>query len=168
MLNPSVCFRYAAWSLTVLFLGIVPLGAAGGAPVLIEGDVPIERGFARQTVVRGLSHPWAVVWLPGGDLLVTERPGRLRRVAVAEAGGGHLDPRSSSYRYETEASLGFGERRRILNPDPHTAKVRTGTRRHPARPATGRSGRRAPDPRRSGNHQAMCNLFTKRSRRRYL
>src|SRR5690554_6918604 len=29
-------------------------------------------------VARGLEHPWAVEPLPGGDLLVTERPGRMR------------------------------------------------------------------------------------------
>jgi glucose/arabinose dehydrogenase len=31
-------------------------------------------------VVRGLSHPWSLAWLPNGDMLVTERPGRLRIV----------------------------------------------------------------------------------------
>jgi glucose/arabinose dehydrogenase len=31
-------------------------------------------------VVGGLEHPWAVTWLPNGDLLITERPGRLRLV----------------------------------------------------------------------------------------
>ena len=30
------------------------------------------------TVADGLEHPWSMAWLPGGDLLVTERPGRLR------------------------------------------------------------------------------------------
>jgi aldose sugar dehydrogenase len=32
------------------------------------------------TVVEGLEHPWAMAFLPGGDMLVTERPGRLRIV----------------------------------------------------------------------------------------
>jgi glucose/arabinose dehydrogenase len=32
-------------------------------------------------VARGLAHPWAVEPLPGGDLLVTERPGRMRVVS---------------------------------------------------------------------------------------
>ncbi len=32
------------------------------------------------TVVDDLSNPWAVAWLPNGDMLVTERPGRLRIV----------------------------------------------------------------------------------------
>ncbi len=31
-------------------------------------------------VVGGLEHPWAVAWLPGDELLITERPGRLRLV----------------------------------------------------------------------------------------
>ncbi|TVQ09982.1 MAG: PQQ-dependent sugar dehydrogenase [Leptolyngbya sp. DLM2.Bin27] len=39
------------------------------------------------TVVDGLEHPWGMTWLPNGDVLVTERPGRLRRVS-----NGELDP----------------------------------------------------------------------------
>lgn len=34
-----------------------------------------------ETVVDGLSYPWAMAFLPDGDMLVTERPGRLRRVS---------------------------------------------------------------------------------------
>jgi glucose/arabinose dehydrogenase len=36
--------------------------------------------FRVVTVVDGLEVPWAMAWLPNGDLLVTERPGRLRIV----------------------------------------------------------------------------------------
>lgn len=32
------------------------------------------------TVVDGLEHPWGMAFLPGGDMLVTERPGRLRLI----------------------------------------------------------------------------------------
>jgi aldose sugar dehydrogenase len=32
------------------------------------------------TVAEGLVHPWSIAFLPGGDMLVTERPGRLRVV----------------------------------------------------------------------------------------
>lgn len=32
------------------------------------------------TVAEGLEIPWSMTWLPGGDMLVTERPGRLRIV----------------------------------------------------------------------------------------
>jgi len=33
-------------------------------------------------VAGGLEHPWAVAFLPGGDYLVTERPGRLIRIGA--------------------------------------------------------------------------------------
>jgi glucose/arabinose dehydrogenase len=32
------------------------------------------------SVVSGLEHPWGLAFLPDGDMLVTERPGRLRRI----------------------------------------------------------------------------------------
>jgi glucose/arabinose dehydrogenase len=49
-------------------------------PVIIQDEVPSEGGFRRVTLLQGLVHPWAMAWLPNGDLLITERPGRLRRV----------------------------------------------------------------------------------------
>ncbi|MEQ8952885.1 MAG: PQQ-dependent sugar dehydrogenase, partial [Gammaproteobacteria bacterium] len=33
-----------------------------------------------ETVADGLVHPWSMAWLPNGDMLVTEKPGRLRIV----------------------------------------------------------------------------------------
>jgi len=38
-------------------------------------------------VTKGLSHPWSMAWLPNGDLLITEREGRLRVLR-----NGMLDP----------------------------------------------------------------------------
>lgn len=38
--------------------------------------------FAVTEVVTGLVHPWALAFLPEGGMLVTERPGRLRRIAA--------------------------------------------------------------------------------------
>lgn len=35
-------------------------------------------------VVEGLVHPWSMAWLPNGDMLVTEKPGRLRIVRDGE------------------------------------------------------------------------------------
>lgn len=37
-------------------------------------------GYRIDTVVTGLVNPWSMAWLPNGDMLVTERPGRLRIV----------------------------------------------------------------------------------------
>ena len=31
-------------------------------------------------IVQGLDSPWSMAFLPGGDILVTERPGRLRLI----------------------------------------------------------------------------------------
>lgn len=39
-----------------------------------------QHGYRVVTVVEGLVHPWSMAWLPSGDMLVTERPGRLRIV----------------------------------------------------------------------------------------
>ncbi len=47
------------------------------------GTVPVRA----ETVVSGLEVPWGVVFLPGGDLIISERPGRLRLVR-----GGKLVP----------------------------------------------------------------------------
>ncbi|HEX5657467.1 MAG TPA: PQQ-dependent sugar dehydrogenase [Polyangiales bacterium] len=46
-----------------------------------QGDGPA--GTLRldvEVVVQGLEIPWGLAWLPNGDLLVTERPGRLRMI----------------------------------------------------------------------------------------
>ena len=36
--------------------------------------------FQAVTLVDSLEHPWGLAWLPNGDILITERPGRLRLV----------------------------------------------------------------------------------------
>ena len=51
-------------------------------------DSELER-FRVNTLVRGLDHPWGLAFLPGGDMLITERPGRLLRI-----NGDSLQPRS--------------------------------------------------------------------------
>ncbi len=45
-------------------------------------DVVSEAAVLRlRTLTAGLEHPWALAFLPDGAMLVSERPGRLRRVA---------------------------------------------------------------------------------------
>ena len=68
-------------------------GGGGGRPQtqpLGDGpwDFTTEQGRIHVTVVtKGLERPWGMALLPNGDMLVTERPGRLRIVR-----GGALDP----------------------------------------------------------------------------
>ncbi len=38
----------------------------------------VHHDFRVVTVAEGLVHPWSIAFLPGGDMLVTEQPGRLR------------------------------------------------------------------------------------------
>lgn len=57
-----------------------PLPAVPPGTVLSARNVPIEPGARRETVVEGLEHPWGLAFLPDGNALVTERPGRLRVV----------------------------------------------------------------------------------------
>jgi glucose/arabinose dehydrogenase len=67
-----------------------PPGRLFVTPPLGDGpwDIETEKARLHVTVVtKGLDHPWGMVFLPNGDMLVTERPGRLRVIR-----GGALDP----------------------------------------------------------------------------
>lgn len=75
----------------VVFVVLFPSAGVLAGPYVMDGDVPIERGITRELVVRGFERPWGVAWLPSGDMLVTERPGRLRIVKVQADGTGILE-----------------------------------------------------------------------------
>ncbi|SDR81334.1 PQQ-dependent sugar dehydrogenase [Pseudomonas oryzae] len=61
-----------------VLLGALLLGTAVAAP-LSSAHGPLEL----REVVGGLEHPWSLAFLPDGQgMLVTERPGRLRRVTA--------------------------------------------------------------------------------------
>jgi aldose sugar dehydrogenase len=82
----------------LLFLVVMSASARGqqpaiGLPVPPLGAGPFVFDTAEQpkirvrVVTRGLSHPWAIAFMPDGAMLVTERPGRLRVIR-----DGVLDP----------------------------------------------------------------------------
>jgi len=90
-------FRFSARGVLPVVFGLTALAAAQqpppvGVPVPPLGAGPwgfdtAEQKIRVSVVTRGLSHPWAIAFLPDGSMLVTERPGRLRRVR-----DGLLDP----------------------------------------------------------------------------
>jgi glucose/arabinose dehydrogenase len=63
----------------------LPVPPLGAGPWLVDSA---EHPKVRVSVVtKGLSHPWAIAFLPNNDMLITERAGRLRLVR-----NGVLDP----------------------------------------------------------------------------
>ena len=54
-----------------------------------EGEVQVtaRHNFRVVTVAEDLEYPWSMAWLPSGDMIITERPGRLRIIR-----DGELDP----------------------------------------------------------------------------
>ncbi|MEM1185415.1 MAG: PQQ-dependent sugar dehydrogenase [Planctomycetota bacterium] len=56
-------------------------------PVEQSGKAKEADGYAFEPLVTGLERPWSVAWLPGGDMLITERKGTLRVVRDGELVG---------------------------------------------------------------------------------
>jgi glucose/arabinose dehydrogenase len=67
--------RYMA--VTALFIG---LGSVGAVQAQSDVTTSVLHDFKIVTVADGLQIPWSMAWLPNGDMLITERVGRLRIV----------------------------------------------------------------------------------------
>ena len=67
----------------------VPVAPLGAGPFIL--DTAEQHKIRVSVVTKGLEHPWSLVFLPDGSMLITERPGRLRLVR-----DGKLDPRPIS------------------------------------------------------------------------
>lgn len=74
----------STWAAGVLILGVVAARAQAPASVFETNAHKIRV----VTVAERLSDPWSIAFLPGGDMLVTERTGALRLIAngVLQAG----------------------------------------------------------------------------------
>jgi len=81
-MNPRAMRRRIAAALSCV-VSVSACGAqqAGGVP---ESSASAEVAGATE-IARGLEHPWAVALLDDGSFLVTERPGRLRRISAQGA-----------------------------------------------------------------------------------
>lgn len=56
------------------------IGSESNDGILSSDNVQKADNFKKTTVLEGLENPWSISWLPNGDVLITERPGRLRIV----------------------------------------------------------------------------------------
>ncbi|MDE0650666.1 MAG: PQQ-dependent sugar dehydrogenase, partial [Gammaproteobacteria bacterium] len=60
----------------LLLSALAPTSASAQSGVVRS----LEHDYRVVTVADGLIRPWSMAWLPNGDMLVTEKPGRLRIV----------------------------------------------------------------------------------------
>jgi glucose/arabinose dehydrogenase len=75
------------WRRACAAFAVVILTGCAAQPLPGQTQRSQHQSFRTVNVVEGLEHPWGMAFLPDGDILVTERPGRLRIVR-----DGALDP----------------------------------------------------------------------------
>src|SRR6185295_15111941 len=67
---------------SILCCGLLTFGCQGISTGAAADQTPdtgdAKPKFRIETVAAGLEVPWAFAWLPNGDMLATERPGRVR------------------------------------------------------------------------------------------
>ncbi|MGC9163703.1 MAG: PQQ-dependent sugar dehydrogenase, partial [Thiomonas sp.] len=109
-------------------VGSAALASCGGGVVLVWGEFPASAASTpagknpRPTVrivASGLSRPWALVFLPDGRMLVTERTGALRivtadgRIGAPIAGVPAVDARGQGGLLDVALDPAFASNRRI-------------------------------------------------------
>ena len=60
-------------------------------PVPLSGDAPEAVGWEMEIITDGLEHPWSVQWISNNELLVSERPGRIRVIRNGELLPGQVE-----------------------------------------------------------------------------
>src|ERR1700678_719272 len=112
---------FAIWMALALAISASPQQTPApppiGAPHVALGDGPFVFDTAEQhkirvvVVTKGLSHPWGLAFLPGGNMLVTERGGRLRIIR-----DGVLDPQPLAGDPQVHAVFNSGLLDVVLHP----------------------------------------------------
>ena len=72
---------------TLLFLAALISSCGNAAPPISSNEVFQTPSYARyrvETIATGLEVPWGFAWLPTGEMLVTERKGRVRMIIGAK------------------------------------------------------------------------------------
>ena len=102
----------------------------------VEGTHQTESGPIEVTIMAdGLSHPWALAFLPDGSALVTERPGQLRLMSPDGAlsdpieGVPEVDARGQGGLLDVALDPDFAENRLV-----YLSFCRAGRRTAPTRP----------------------------------
>ncbi|MEX2571713.1 MAG: PQQ-dependent sugar dehydrogenase [Gemmatimonadota bacterium] len=73
-------FILAGFPVLLGALGCAGAESAASSEAVQAAAVDETHSYRVTTVVDGLENPWSMAFLPNGDMLVTERPGRLRLV----------------------------------------------------------------------------------------
>eukprot|EP01039_Chlorochromonas_danica_P020357 gene20357-24841_t len=73
-LSTGLAVVASALSAASLAVAAEPMEGLATLKPLTRAELKVE------TIATGLDHPWSIAQLPDGDLLVTERVGRLRRI----------------------------------------------------------------------------------------
>lgn len=98
-------------SAALAFLGLGACGETGDGQTPPAPSEP-SAAYSIETVAEGLAHPWSIAFLPSGDMLVTERAGRLRMVM---AGGTVSEPIPGTPQVYNEGQAGLFDI--VLAPD---------------------------------------------------
>lgn len=67
-------------AVSVCMVALFCVWGCAEAGVEPAAEAPRAKGWKKVTVLEGLEHPWGLAFLPNGDMLITERAGRLRLV----------------------------------------------------------------------------------------
>lgn len=73
---------FSGFALVVSVSGLVTAPLGFTSSVQAQEGPPASQSYHIETLAEDLEHPWSLAFLPDGNMLVTERPGRLRLLSA--------------------------------------------------------------------------------------